>query len=329
MLLGELTKIDEATISNHHEAHGNNKQRYRPDYRQVHRREYTSMYPLSKDTTLICMFVDLDCEIGVYYVPCGEPLFRKYPKRRLEDSFVNIHTGCPISIVGRIVDINSLPIDARVAYLYLSSIRLSLGGVLGYMGRCSSNITAEIYDVEAHGSTRVKKLARDEEYVMEGVLPDLIAKHRISRSAILSTGAARMASKIVCSFRGSLGNILEELFSHMGASPPVLPPTPRQPRFRSKIRPYPGPTEAPPLAVPTPLVDMNLTIPDWTQTPNPAPAPSFAVSSHSQFLSIGPDTSPEVATSSEIESDVVEHELPGREPEDDEEPYEDDVEDEY
>ncbi len=227
MLLGELVRIDKDVIRLHDDKFGNNKQRYNPSFTgRQHSEEYTSMYPLTENTTLICLFVNTYRRLGIYYIPYKEPLLRKYPKRVLRNSFVNIGETCTMSVVDRVTNINRLVIDIKLAYLYLNFVHFSGSGVMSRLGIHTKVLTLIS---SLSGDTKVKDLIGN----ADDIVPGLISGQNIFRSSILASGAIKARGKVATIFRLGLGNALEDLFKYEEPTPSFGTDAPSLPDIRN------------------------------------------------------------------------------------------------
>ena len=215
MLMGELIKIDKDVISSNHRDNGDNKCRHRPAF--LSRGEgYSSMYPLTEDTTLICLFSNLNEESGIYYIPAGEELLRKYPKRILHDSLVNIYPNCGISIINRIVDSRRLPPDVKIAHLYIAISRISESGMVRLL-RHSPNpadLVGLLSRINEVSGTKVKELAKEDHD--KNIISDLTAVLSILQTTLLAHGSTRTAEHstvIGSNLKNCFGSILSSLCS--------------------------------------------------------------------------------------------------------------------
>lgn len=200
MQLGNFVKIDKDDILKHTEEYGDRKQKYST---QLYETGYKSVYPVTEHTTLFCVFSDMH-SIKVYYIPNGEPLFRKYPKRMLAESFV-FARGCKTVKLGTVINIRELPMDIQVAYLYFSSLHIRSNPIMRFIG--SATLSNQIRFGERYSDVAVKELPD----ISVDAISELMLHRRRYQSAILANKAVYGELNPYCV--SSFGDILNVLDS--------------------------------------------------------------------------------------------------------------------
>ena len=222
MQLGEFVQISEELIERTHEVCGDKKQRYAPDCRYTIEGSYASMYPITKDTKLFCMHINPDNNTASCYIPYGEPLSRKYPKRTLKDSFVPVHQTCVVSVVDRIVDIRELSHDVKVAYLCYLALRCITSGIFNFTKQGRGSLAEQTDSARRLGDTSIRQIVEDND---ESAVKSFLDFRQIRLGSLLANGLNRANGPIGYRYRNAFGNILEDLFNLSGLYPIAQQPT--------------------------------------------------------------------------------------------------------